>query len=277
MAKEHIVVIDDSEAILVFARAVLSPHYGVSTAKDGRDGLDLIARVVPQLVVLDLSMPHLDGEQVLARLQANPQLASIPVVIISSEQRRAEACLANGAIAHLVKPLRAEDLAATVERALEAARMRATRGGFAVLPLAVGPLELAVPLRDVRRVMLQTATDPLPGAPSYLTGCFELHGQPICVLDLAARFGVEHAQPVVDRKLIVVEHDGVSLALCADHVRDPEEIAPADVHRMHDGDDALDAVVKTPRGSLPVIRAHALLSRGLTRSLRDLLERSEAR
>jgi CheY-like chemotaxis protein/chemotaxis signal transduction protein len=280
VAKDHIVVIDDSEAILVFARSVLSPHYTVSTAKNGRDGLDLIARVLPQLVVLDLSMPELDGEQVLAQLQAAPLLASIPVVIISSEQRRAEACLAKGATAHLVKPLGAEDLAATVARALESARAHAARERVAVLPLAVGPLELAVPLRDVRRVILQTAMDPLPGGPSYLTGSFELHGHVLCVLDLAARFGVDHAQPLVDRKLIVVEYAGIWLALCADDVRDPEEVAPADIYRVHPGtdpEDALDAVVKTTRGSLPLIRPHALLSRGLVRSLHDLLERTEAR
>ena len=279
MGLPHIVVIDDSDALLTFARSVLSPHYTVSTAKDGRDGLSLIARVVPQLVLLDLSMPEMNGEQVLARLKATRELEAIPVVIISSEQRRAEACLGKGAIAHLVKPLRADHLVATVGRALESARARAARGSFAVLPLAVGPIELAVPLPDVRHVMLQPAIEPLVGAPSYLTGFFELFGDPICVLDLAARFGVDHAQPLADRKLVVVERDGVRLALCADDVHDPEEIAPADIREVMPGDDslglagALHSVVKTLRGSVPVIRPHALLSRGIVRSLGELVAR----
>ena len=118
----HIVVIDDSEAILAFTRSVLAPHYAVSTAKDGREGLALCARVRPEAVLLDLSMPEMDGEQVLAQLRATPELDAIPVIIISSEQARAEACLAKGAIAHLVKPVRAAALVEVVGRALEAAR-----------------------------------------------------------------------------------------------------------------------------------------------------------
>ena len=279
MGLPHIVVIDDSDAILAFSRAVLSPHYEVSTAKDGREGLSLCVRLRPQLILLDLSMPEMDGEQVLAELQAHPELRLVPVIIISSEQARAEACLAKGATAHLVKPVRADDLVAVVGRAFELARTRAARGNLAVLPLGVGQLELAVPLTDVRHVLLQVMTKPLPGGPSYLTSFVELLGEPICVLDLAARFGVEHEQAVVDRKLVIVEHDQLKLALCADRVRDPEEIAADDVHAVpadHDAGaiaaDALQAIVQTSRGKLAVIRPHTLLSRGMLRSLPQWLE-----
>jgi|HubBroStandDraft_6_1064221.scaffolds.fasta_scaffold03320_8 CheY-like chemotaxis protein len=282
MALPALVVIDDSEAILAFARTVLSPHYVVSTAKDGREGLSMCERVRPDAVLLDLSMPGMDGEQVLARLKANPELEPIPVVIISSEQARAEACIAKGATAHLVKPVRADELLSIVERAIEAARAKAARGSVAVLPLGVGPIELAVALSEVRQVILQIASMPLPGAPSYLVGFFELFGEPVCILDLAARLGVEHDRPLVDRKLIVVERDGQKLALCADRVRDPEEIAPDDIRPLGSGDAALDdnsvyALVKTSRGVVAVVRPHALLSRGLLRSLPGLVGRAEVR
>src|SRR4051794_18599938 len=127
MAQPQALVIDDSEAILAFVRAVLSASYAVSTAKNGREGLDLARRLVPDVVVLDLSMPELDGEGVLAQMQATPALAGIPVVIISSEQERAEACVNRGATSCLVKPLRAPDLLAHVGRALEGARAKAAR------------------------------------------------------------------------------------------------------------------------------------------------------
>lgn len=286
MGLPHIVVIDDSDAILAFTRTVLSPHYVVSTAKDGREGLSLCTRLRPDAVLLDLSMPGMDGEQVLAQLKASLDLEPIPVVIISSEQARAEACLGKGAIAHLVKPVRAEELIAIVGRAIDSARVRAARGSLAVLPLGVGPLELAIALAEVRQVVLQMASMPLPGAPSYLVGFFELFGEPVCILDLATRFGVEHDRPLVDRKLVVVERDGQKLALCADRVRDPEEIAPDDIRPVTADDPGIEhelasgsvhALVKTSRGPLAVVRPHALLSRGLLRALPQLVQRSEVR
>jgi CheY-like chemotaxis protein len=272
----HIVVIDDSEAILAFTRSVLAPHYAVSTAKDGQDGLQLCRRTRPEVVLLDLSMPGIDGEQVLATLKADAELASVPVVIISSEQTRAEACLTRGAVAYLVKPVRAEELVAIVGRALATARAQAARGSVAVLALGVGPLDFAIPLADVRHVLLQVLTQPLPGGPSYLSAFFELAGEPICVLDLAARFGVDHHEPVVERKLVVVERDGVKLALCADRVRDPEEIAAADIQSITDERaaneiDRVVVIVKTARGAMGLIRPHDLLSRGLLRSVPDLV------
>ena len=284
MGQAHIVVIDDSEAILAFTRAVLASSYAVSTAKDGREGLDLCTRLRPQLVVLDLSMPEMDGEAVLAHLKANRDLEAIPVIIISSEQARAEACLSRGATACLVKPVRAEALLSVVGRALEAARARAARGSLAILPLGVGSLDLAIPLIDVRQVILQTATLPLIGGPSYLSSFFELRGEAVCVLDLAARLGVEHDQAVVDRKLVVVELEGLKLALCADRVSAPEEVAPADINPIvpegtGDGTDievggALQSIVRTSRGPVPVLQPFALLSRGLVRSLPALMRKA---
>src|SRR6187551_2962551 len=167
MAQPHVLVVDDSEAILAFTRAVLSATYAVSTARNGREGLDLCKRLVPDLVLLDLSMPEMDGEAVLAQLATIPELSSIPVVIVSSEQARAEACVARGAAGCLIKPVRAEELLALVGRTLQAAQQ------------------------------------PRPGGPSYLAAFFELFGESVCVLDLAARFGIVHGKPVIDRMLVI--------------------------------------------------------------------------
>ena len=275
MAQPHVLVIDDSEAILAFTRAVLSASYAVSTARNGRDGLDLCKRLVPDIVLLDLSMPEMDGEEVLEHLKSNSDLAHIPVLIISSEQQRAEACVSRGANACLIKPVRAEELLGLVGRTVDAAIAKRKQGSLAVLPLKIGAMSLAIPLSDVRHVLLQPATRPLPGGPSYLAAFFDLFGESVCVLDLASRFGIEHAKPVIDRMLVVVEYDRVKLALCVDGVHDPEAVLPADVQAVvPDGGDlggALRAVVKTVHGSMPVLHPPALLSRGLVRRLAELL------
>ncbi len=111
----------------------------------------------------------------------------------------------------------------------------------------------------------------------------ELHGEPVAVLDLARRLGVEHAQPLLERKLVVVEREGARMALCVDEVRDPEELAAADfIPRERLGgsqhgalQDALLGVAKTARGALLLIDPRALISRELLRKLASGL-RAEA-
>jgi CheY-like chemotaxis protein/chemotaxis signal transduction protein len=279
----HLLLVDDSEAVLAFEKAALSGHYAVSTATTGREALAKAPQIDPAAILLDLSMPEMDGDEVLAHLQDDPVLRRIPVIIISSEKLRAEACLKNGAKAFLPKPIRAQELLPLVERVLEDARAAARAGNVAALFVSVGKIELGLPLDCVRNVLHQTATKPLPLGPAYLTQMVELYGEPVAVLDLARRLGVEHAQPVQERKLVVVEREGARIALCVDDIRDPEELAAGDVvprdqlgGSQHGAlQDALLGVAKTPRGALPLIDPRALISRELLRKLAAGL-RSEA-
>jgi CheY-like chemotaxis protein/chemotaxis signal transduction protein len=271
----HLLLVDDSEAVLAFEKAALSGHYAVSTALNGREALAKAEQVGPAAILLDLSMPEMDGDEVLARLQDDPELRRIPVIIISSEKVRAESCLRNGAKAFLPKPIRAQDLLPLVERVLGEARAAARVGNLAALFVSVGTIELGLPLESVRNVLHQTATKPLPLGPAYLSEMFELHGEPVAVLDLARRLGVEHSQPVLERKLVVVQREGARLALCVDEVRDPEELAAADVtppDRLGGSQhgalrDSLLGIAKTARGALPLIDPRALISRELLRKL----------
>jgi CheY-like chemotaxis protein/chemotaxis signal transduction protein len=271
----HLLLVDDSDAVLAFQRAALSGHYAISTATNGREALAKVPQIDPAAILLDLSMPEMDGDEVLAHLQDDPDLRRIPVIIISSEKLRAEACLRNGAKAFLPKPIRAQELLPLVERVLDDARAAARAGNVAVLFVSVGKIELGFPLESVRNVLHQTATQPLALGPSYLTQMIELHGEPVAVLDLARRLGVENAQPLIERKLVVVERDGARIAVCVDDVRDPEELAAEDVtpkERLGGSQhgalrEALLGVAKTPRGALPLIDPRALLSRELLRKL----------
>ncbi len=275
MSLPHLLLVDDSEAVLAFEKAALSGHYAISTAINGREALAKAQQIMPAAVLLDLSMPEMDGDEVLAHLQDDPELRRIPVIIISSEKVRAEACLRNGAKAFLPKPVRSRELLPLVERILEEARVAARAGNVAALFVSVGPVELGIPLENVRTVLHQTATRPLPLGPSYLSQMIELHGDPVAVLDLARRLGIEHAQPATERKLVVVQREGARLAICVDDVRDPEELTAADVtpaHRLGGSQhgalqDALLGVAKTARGPLPLIDPRALVSRDLLRKL----------
>jgi CheY-like chemotaxis protein len=279
----HLLLVDDSEAVLAFERAALSGHYALSTATNGREALQKIEALKPSAVLLDLSMPQMDGDEVLAQMQRDEVLRRIPVIIVSSERQRAEECLRGGAKAFLPKPIRAKELLPLVSRVLDDARQEERRGNLAALFVGVGPIELGIPLDSVETVLHQMATRPLPLAPNYLRELVEIHGQPVCVLDLARRLGVTHASPIDERKLVVVSHQGLRLAICVDFVRDPVELPASELtHAEHVGGaehgllrEALVAVAATSRGPLPIVEPLTLLSRHLLRELPELLRSAE--
>jgi CheY-like chemotaxis protein len=271
LSRSRVLLVDDSEAVLAFETAALGGRFAVQTALHGAEALAKLEIEVPDLLVLDLSMPVMNGEQVLARVTSEPRLRGLPVLIVSSESERARACLARGARAFLHKPIRADDLLATATRLVDEERAAQQRAFLACLPMRVGAMELAVTLDAVDLVVPQVTTSPLAFGPPYLREVFDLYGEPVLALDLAARLGVPHAAPRVDRKLVVLRQLAIKLALCVDDVRDPEEIAPENVVAKQQvggashGElrDTLVAVVRTARGPIPLVESSSFVEPGL--------------
>ncbi len=279
MSLPSLLLVDDSDAILALERAILTGHYALNTASNGREALEKVGRLLPAAVLLDLSMPEMDGDEVLQRMKADPATSDIPVIIISSEKARAEACLGLGAETFLAKPFRAEELLTAVSQALANARRRARTGAMLLLRMTAGELEFAVPLEAVREVLLMPATRPLPMGPAYLREFVDVRGTALCVLDVARRLGVEHKLPVAERMLVVIEVEGQQLALCVDTVQDPEEYAAADIDRrekvggaehgpLHQ---ALIGLVHVAGRALPILDPKAFIARGLLQELPVLL------
>ena len=279
MSLPSLLLVDDSDAILALERAILSGHYALNTASNGREALEKVGRVQPVAILLDLSMPEMDGDEVLRRLKADPATEPIPVIIISSEASRAESCLAMGAECFLAKPFRADELLSAVENALQNARRRARAGSLALLRLMVGGLEFAIPLEAVTQVILQPATRQLPLGPGYISEFFELRGQPVCVLDLARRLEVQHRETIEERKLVILEIEGVQLALSVDSVQDPEEYQSSDIERRErvggagHGQlrDALMGMLRTGERSVPIFEPKAFATQELLREAVDVL------
>lgn len=284
MSLPSLLLVDDSDAILALERAILTGHYALNTASNGREALEKVGRLQPAAVLLDLSMPEMDGDEVLKKMKADPATQRIPVIIISSEKARAKACLGLGAESFLAKPFRAEELLTAVGEALANARRRASAGALLALRLKVGPLEFAVPLDAVREVLLMPTTQPLPMGPNYLREYVELRGASVCVLDVARRLGVEHQQSLDERMLVVIHVDGQQLALCVDAVQDPEEFPAADVDRRERVggsehgllNEALIGMVRLGGRTLPILEPKAFIARGLLQELPALLRPAEA-
>ncbi len=284
MALPHLLLVDDSQAVLTYEQAALSALYGLSTASNGIEALQKARAQRPDGILLDLSMPDMDGDAVLAALKADRHLSDVPVIIISSEQGRAEACLRAGAAAYLPKPIQAPELRALVARTLDEAHQKSRRGSLAVLMMKVGGIELGIALTDVHEVLAQLPTRPLPFGPPYLRETFDLGDEPVCVLDLAAALSVSHVALLQDRRLVVMKHGRLFLALCVDAVRDPEEFVAADVvlpgqlggTGHGELSRVLSAVVRSGRGSLAIVNPAALLSPDLLRDLGQALSSVKA-
>ena len=92
----------------------------VVRARDGEEALALVAAERPDLVLLDVMMPGLNGFEVLRRLRADPALAAIPVIMLTAKGRERDVLtgLSGGAVDYIVKPFSLKELAARIEAAL---------------------------------------------------------------------------------------------------------------------------------------------------------------
>jgi two-component system KDP operon response regulator KdpE len=117
-AEPHILVIDDEPQILRALRTILTAkHFRVTTASRGEEGLALAAANLPDLVILDLGLPDLDGFAVCSRLR---EWTQVPIIVLSvrENERDKVRALDQGADDYLVKPFGIEELLARIRVAL---------------------------------------------------------------------------------------------------------------------------------------------------------------
>ncbi len=114
--------IEDNPSNLTLIERILAKRPGVElvAATHGRLGLELAREHRPALVLLDLHLPDMGGEQVLQRLREDKKTASIPVAIISADATpgQVQRLLSAGAVAYLTKPINVRDLLSLLDDAL---------------------------------------------------------------------------------------------------------------------------------------------------------------
>ena len=120
MMKEHILVIDKEQEVGQLLLKILAKHrYEVSVVETGESALKLIARDPPHLVLLDLSLPDIDGLTLLAKLREIDNV--LPVIMLSGHEnvRTAVEAMKIGACNYLPKPFNNEELLVLIEKALK--------------------------------------------------------------------------------------------------------------------------------------------------------------
>lgn len=105
MAKKILIIEDDKFLRELIAQKLLKQDYEILQAVDGEEGMRKVEEEQPDLVLLDLILPGIDGFEVLERMQDDPKLSSIPVVILSNlgQKEEVERGLKLGAVDYLIK------------------------------------------------------------------------------------------------------------------------------------------------------------------------------
>jgi CheY-like chemotaxis protein len=119
-----ILVVDDEPLIAMALEAVLEDAgYQVATAANGQQGLEQLTKMpCPELVLLDMMMPVMNGPAMLAAMAADQNLSGIPVIVLSSLPEEAVRARAKGAAAILRKPYTVDEILNVITRVLGLAR-----------------------------------------------------------------------------------------------------------------------------------------------------------
>jgi CheY-like chemotaxis protein len=114
-------VIADDEASIRRLIGILLRSYDLSEAQDGMEALEMIRESQPDLVLLDDMMPKMTGLEVIEAVRGNPEIASIPIILVSAkgQQDEIERGLQRGATRYLVKPFESQVLRASVAEVLQ--------------------------------------------------------------------------------------------------------------------------------------------------------------
>lgn len=116
-----VLVADDDEDILTLVGLRLTrAGFEVMTAKDGLEALELVEQRTPDVAVVDVMMPRMDGHELVRRLRARPDTAAIPILVLTAavHDAVAEASAQAGADAHMRKPFSPRELVARLEEML---------------------------------------------------------------------------------------------------------------------------------------------------------------
>lgn len=119
-ARRVLVVEDDPVIQLLVSEVLRGESYDVWTADDGAEGLALVQEDPPELVVLDVMMPNLNGYEVLEQMRREPPSAEIPVILLTALNSDEDVArgFAAGANDFIKKPFQTEDLLARVKALL---------------------------------------------------------------------------------------------------------------------------------------------------------------
>lgn len=123
---KHILIVDDNQMNLTLAKHALSADYDVTLVKSGFEALDFLAENSTDLILLDISMPEMDGKETMKRIREKKELKSIPIIFLTADSapETEVQCLNDGADDFIAKPFVPQVMRSRVSRILELTDLR---------------------------------------------------------------------------------------------------------------------------------------------------------
>jgi len=123
---KHILIVDDNKTNLTLAKNELSKEYQVTPVISGFQALQFLEKRPTDLILLDISMPEMDGRETMRRIRANREWAKIPIIFLTADNSpETEAqCLSDGADDFIAKPFVPQVMQSRVSRILELTDLR---------------------------------------------------------------------------------------------------------------------------------------------------------
>jgi len=117
MARPTLLVVEDDDVVREFLVSAFEGSYRLLGARDGTEAFRIVASAEPQVVILDLGLPDIDGREILRRLTG--ATARLPVIVVTGQQepRAAVECMKLGALDYFTKPFVLDELTTSVEKA----------------------------------------------------------------------------------------------------------------------------------------------------------------
>ena len=118
MAKKILIVDDEADILRATKIRLMSFGYEVITAGNGMSAIDLVQKDMPDLILLDLRLPQMSGDEICARLKSDEKFRHIPVIIFtaSSDANTSKNVRESGADGYLIKPFAPEELLQTIKK-----------------------------------------------------------------------------------------------------------------------------------------------------------------
>jgi putative two-component system response regulator len=113
MSLKKVLVVDDEPAIILLVKRILSGEFDVEGAEGGKNALKLVEKRLPDLVLLDIMMPRMDGWEFLERFRNVRGVEDVPVIMLSARSQASEVLsgmAVDGVSDYITKPFTKEDL-----------------------------------------------------------------------------------------------------------------------------------------------------------------------
>lgn len=151
-AKTHILIIEDDPDLLELAQYNLErEQFGVITAMNGEEGLAKAQSTTPDLILLDIMMPGIDGLKVCKHLRNSPSTRNIPIIMVTAKGEEADKVigLELGADDYMTKPFSPRELIARIRAILRRGNMHQNAGEAAEQIITVGPVHINTERHEV--------------------------------------------------------------------------------------------------------------------------------